>query len=210
MLGLIKKDFSIVKANLKTMILIFVVYFIMMMQGNLEVSFIIPIIGIMLFITTFSYDDFNNWNAYAVTFPNGRKNVVRAKYVASIILIFILSILSLILTIITESVKKNSIDMANIGASLIGTILSVVIIVSLLYPIIFKFGSTKGRIILFTIVFAVAGIIGVIANFIDISGVISKINIIENYLYIAIPLISIALLGISYLVSNKIYKDKEF
>ena len=70
MLGLIKKDFFMIKSNLKTMIIIFIAYFIMMIQGNLEMTFIIPIIGIILFISTFSYDDFNNWNSYVVTIPN--------------------------------------------------------------------------------------------------------------------------------------------
>ncbi len=153
MLGLVKKDLFIVKANLKTMIIIFIAYFIMMLQGNLEMAMIIPIIGIIMFISTFSYDDFNNWNSYAITFPNGRKNVVRAKYIASIILIFILAMLSLLIQVISEYVRLNSININNIISALSGSILSVILIVSILYPIIFKFGSVKGRIILFLVVF---------------------------------------------------------
>lgn len=80
MLGLIKKDFLIIKANLKSMVITFIVYLMLAFQGTFDVTFIIPIIGIMLFISTFSYDDFNNWNSYAVTLPDGRRNVVRAKY----------------------------------------------------------------------------------------------------------------------------------
>jgi len=36
------------------------------------------------------------------------------------------------------------------------------------------------------------------------------INELDNYALIAIPIISIILLGISYLISNKIYQNKEF
>lgn len=82
MLGLIKKDFLLIKANSKSMVIIFIVYLMLAFQGIFDVTFIVPLIGIMLFISTFSYDDFNNWNSYAVTLPNGRKNVVRAKYIA--------------------------------------------------------------------------------------------------------------------------------
>ena len=117
MLGLVKKDLFIVKANLKTMIIIFIAYFIMMLQGNLEMAMIIPIIGIIMFISTFSYDDFNNWNSYAITFPNGRKNVVRAKYIASIILIFALAMLSLLIQVISEYVRLNSININSINIS---------------------------------------------------------------------------------------------
>ena len=37
----------------------------------------------MMFISTFSYDEFNNWNSYVATLPNGRKNAIIAKYIAT-------------------------------------------------------------------------------------------------------------------------------
>ena len=165
MLGLIKKDFLIIKANLKSMVITFIVYLMLASQGTFDVTFIIPIIGIMLFISTFSYDDFNNWNSYAVTLPDGRRNVVRAKYIASIILTVVLGIIALAIGIGISYIKTNAINLNEIISSLMGTVLSSVIIIALLYPIVFKFGATNGRIIL---------------------------------------------LGISYLISNKIYKSKEF
>lgn len=210
MLGLIKKDFLLIKSNLKSMVIISIVYLILAFQGTFDVTFIVPLIGIMLFISTFSYDDFNNWNAYAVTLPDGRKNVVTAKYIASIILTVILGIISLILGIVINYTKTNSINLEEIISSLMGTILSSVIIISLLYPIVFKFGATNGRIILFAVVFGVAGIGALIAQFIDMTPIINMINKLDNCLIIAIPIISIILLGISYLISNKIYQIKEF
>ena len=137
---------------------IFVIYIMLAFQGTFDVTFIIPLIGIMLFISTFSYDDFNNWNSYAVTLPNGRKNVVRAKYIASIILTIILAIVSLTIGIGISYTKTNSINLDEIISSLMGTMLSSIIIISLLYPIVFKFGATNGRIILFAVVFGIAGI----------------------------------------------------
>ena len=54
-------------------------------------------------------------------------------------------------------------------SSVLEIVLSIVIIISVLYPIMFKFGSTNGRIILFVVVFAFVAIIGFVANYIDIS-----------------------------------------
>lgn len=210
MLGLIKKDFLLIKANLKSIIIIFVIYIMLAFQGTFDVTFIIPLIGIMLFISTFSYDDFNNWNSYAVTLPDGRKNVVRAKYIASIILTIILVAIALVIGIGISYTKTNSINLDEIISSLMGTMLSSVIIISLLYPIVFKFGATNGRIILFAVVFGIAGIGALIAQFIDMTPIINIINELDNYLLIVIPIISIILLGISYLISNKIYQSKEF
>lgn len=210
MLGLIKKDFLLIKANLKSMIIIFVIYIMLAFQGTFDVTFIIPLIGIMLFISTFSYDDFNNWNSYAVTLPNGRKNVVRAKYIASIILTIILAAVALTIGIEISYTKTNSINLDEIISSLMGTMLSSIIIISLLYPIVFKFGATNGRIILFAVVFGIAGIGALIAQFVDTTPIINMINRLDSYSLIAIPIISAILLGISYLISNKIYQNKEF
>lgn len=211
MLGLIKKDFLLIKANIKSMIIIFAIYLILAFQGTFDVTFIVPLIGIMLFIATFSYDDFNNWNSYAVTLPNGRKNVVRAKYIASIILTIILVIISFIISIAINYIKANSINFEEIISSLMGTILSVVIIISLMYPIVFRFGSTNGRIIVFAVVFGIAGISALIARFVDMTHVINMLNgLLDNYLFITIIAISIIVLGISYLISNTIYQNKEF
>lgn len=210
MLGLVKKDFLLLKANLKTMIIIFIVYLIMIFQGLFDAPFVVPLIGIMLFISTFSYDDFNKWNSYAITLPNGRKNVVKAKYIASIILTVILAILALLLSVMVSYIKTNGINLDETISSLMGTILSSVIIISFLYPIVFKFGATNGRIIMFAFVFGIAAVVGLIANFVDMSFAINLINKLDNCLYIAIPLISVILLGVSYLISNKIYQNKEF
>lgn len=210
MFGLIKKDFLLIKANLKSMMIVFIVYLVLTFQGTFDVTFIVPLIGIMLFISTFSYDDFNNWNSYAVTLPNGRKNVVRAKYIASIILTVILGIGALAIGIGISYTKTNSINLDEIISSLMGTMLSSIIIITLLYPIVFKFGATNGRIILFAVVFGIAGIGAFIAQFVDMTFIINMINRLDSYSLIAIPIISVILIGISYLISNKIYQSKEF
>lgn len=210
MLGLIKKDFLIIKANLKSMVITFIVYLMLAFQGTFDVTFIIPIIGIMLFISTFSYDDFNNWNSYAVTLPDGRRNVVRAKYIASLILTVVLGIIALAIGIGISYIKTNAINLNEIISSLMGTALSSITIISLLYPIVFKFGATNGKIILFAVVFGIGGIVALVSNFIDMTSVINMINGLDNYSLIAIPIISVILLGISYLISNKIYQNKEF
>ena len=106
--------------------------------------------------------------------------------------------------------KTNSINLDETISSLMETVLSSVIIISLLYPIVFKFGATNGRIILFVVVFGAAGIGALIAQFVDMTSIINMINRLDSYLLIAIPIISVILIGISYLISNKIYQSKEF
>lgn len=210
MLGLIKKDLLLIKANLKSMLIIFIVYLLLAFQGTFEVTFVVPLIGVMLFISTFSYDDYNHWNAYAITLPDGRKNVVRAKYITSILLIIFLGITSLFLLVGIDLIKANSFNLEEMTSSLMGTILASTLIISLFYPFLFKYGSTNGRIILFVFAFVVAAIGTIASSFFDISSIIHELNILDKYFLFLIPLFSIILLGISYFISNKIYKSKEF
>lgn len=210
MIGFIKKDLFMIKANLKTFLIIFVLYLILAIQGSFDITFVIPLIGIMLFITTFSYDDYNNWNAYVATIPNGRKNAVRAKYITSIILMITLAIISFVMAMGIDYFIKNQMYIEQNLSSVLGIVLSIVIIISVLYPIMFKFGSTNGRIILFVVVFAFAAIIGFVANYTDISFNIKALEMLEKYVYIAVPAVSVILLTISYLISSRIYQNKEF
>lgn len=87
MIGLVKKDLLVIKSNLKIILAVLVALLLLTSQeGGSSAIFILPIIGVMMFISTFSYDEFNNWNSYVATLPNGRKNAIIAKYIATTII----------------------------------------------------------------------------------------------------------------------------
>ena len=208
MVGLIKKDLLMIKSNLKMVLIMLVVFFIMALQGEFDISFVPPFIVVMLFMSTFSYDEFNKWDAYAVTLPNGRKNVVKSKYVASLIL----TIVTIILTIILNSLVgliNNNLEFDKFISTIMGCVFGVILIQSIMYPFIFKYGMEKGRIGLFVISFAIVGIIG-LSSVLKINIPTNVVTFFDNYWFVIIPLISIVLLLISYKISEKIYLKKEF
>ncbi|MCI6627373.1 MAG: ABC-2 transporter permease [Tenericutes bacterium] len=209
MVGLIKKDLLMIKSNLKMVLIMLVVFFIMSLQGEFDISFVPPFIVVMLFMSTFSYDEFNKWDAYAVTLPNGRKNVVKSKYVASLIL----TIVTIILTIILNSLVgliNNNLEFDKFISTIMGCVFGVILIQSIMYPFIFKYGMEKGRIGLFVISFAIVGIIGLLSSVLKINIPTNVVTFFDNYWFVIIPLISIVLLLISYKISEKIYLKKEF
>ncbi len=98
MYGLIKKDLLMIKQNLKILMLVFIIFLGMTIMNESNMTFLLPFMAVMISISTFSYDQFNKWDAYAITLPNGRKNVVRAKYLSTLIFVilsFLISIVSL-------------------------------------------------------------------------------------------------------------------
>lgn len=206
MLGLIKKDLLIVKSNLKVLIIIFIAFAFMGFKGDFETSFFIPFMCIMVFVSTFSYDDFNNWNPYAITFPSGRKNIVKSKYIASLLLVLVSAIIGLIISFAV----KGTIDVESIVPSLIGSLFSISVIMSVMYPLIFKYGSEKGRIILFTSIIIFSLVATSIYHFVNLDNLQGVFNFIENVGIVIIPILSAVFLVISYYISKAIYLKKEF
>lgn len=209
MVGLIKKDLLMIKSNLKMVLIMLVVFFIMALQGEFDISFVPPFIVVMLFMSTFSYDEFNKWDAYAVTLPNGRKNVVKSKYVASLILTLVTIILTIILNSLVGLINNN-LEFDKFISTIMGCVFGVILIQSIMYPFIFKYGMEKGRIGLFVISFAIVGIIGLLSSVLKINIPTNVVTFFDNYWFVIIPLISIVLLLISYKISEKIYLKKEF
>lgn len=207
MKGLIKKDFYIIKQNMKYILLFLAVFGIIALEGD-DILYFIPVFLItMIFITTFSYDDYNNWNAYAVTLPNGRKNVVKSKYIASITLTVFATLITYILSVIIGAINGN-LDLSNMTSLILSGLFSVVLIQAIMYPLIFKFGAEKGRIWLFVGVFLSVTIISIIFKNISIPA--SIITFFSNYYVILLLSFIVVAMTISYIVSKKIYSKKEF
>ncbi|MDO4377835.1 MAG: ABC-2 transporter permease [Erysipelotrichia bacterium] len=209
MLGLIKKDILIIKSNLKLIIVMLSVFFIMSLQKDFDISFIPPFIVVMLFISTFSYDEYNKWDAYAVTLPNGRKNVVKAKYLASLILILLAVIITILLNCLS-SIINNHWEFNEFISGLIGGTFVTILIQAIMYPLIFKLGIEKGRICLFALTFILTGLITLFSKLVKFRIPIDLIVFFNNYWYIILPLFLIIILSVSYKISEKIYSTKEF
>lgn len=209
MLALIKKDLLLMKNNLKLIGIMLIIFFFMAMQGTYDLAFLPAMICIMIFMSTFSYDEYNKWDAYAITMPNGRKNIVKSKYIATLILVGISIIITLVLNITIGYINKN-LDLEQIISIMSGCLLAIIIIESILYPIIFKFGIEKGRIGLFIVVFGIVSIISGLSKVLNVETPINFINFIEKYWFIIIPIIAIIFLIISYKISERIYLKKEF
>lgn len=210
MLGLIKKDLLMIKSNIKTLFIILVVYGVMAYQGQMDLSFILPFMSVMMMISTFSYDTYNKWDAYASCLPNGRQNSVRAKYIATLLLIIITTAIVTILMIAIAYARTKSIDLESVFSTVLGTAFATIILQSLMYPSIYKFGVEKARIGIFIVVFGIAIVGGIIAKYIDFKPMFQVLDNLGNYWMIILPVVMILVLYLSYKISEGIYKKKEY
>lgn len=210
MLGLIKKDLLVMKNNLKYFLLMILVFAFFSRESN--IIYFIPIfISIMIFITTFSYDDYNKWNTYAITLPLSREKIVLAKYLTSLLLMVGTVLITFLLSFVIDTIN-HSFDFDEVFPMIFGGLFALVLLQSFMYPLIYKFGTEKGRIGLFVGVFAVSGLVGYLVNHvkIDTTAFTGFIQFFNQYGILLLSIVMVILFVGSYFVSKRIYLKKEF
>lgn len=210
MLGLIKKDLMIMRNNLKYFLLMILVFSFFAKESN--IIYFIPIfISIMIFITTFSYDDYNKWDTYAITLPLSREKIVLAKYMTSLLLMVGTVLITFLLSFVIDTIN-HSFDFDEVFPMIFGGLFALVLLQSFMYPLIYKFGTEKGRIGLFVGVFAVSGLVGYLVNRvkIDTTALTGFIQFFNQYGILLLSIAMVILFVGSYFVSKRIYLKKEF
>lgn len=210
MIGFIKKDLAMIKSNLKLLEILIIVYTIMGLMDKMDISFVLPFMCVMIMISSFSYDNYNKWDAYSISLPNGRKNSVKSKYIITILMTLIVSIIMIILSFIISYLNTQTINYEQILVTMFGTIFGTLLVLTFMYPIIYKFGIEKARIGIFLLVFGIVIIVSSLANFVDFSKVLKFLAFLEDYLIIILIIVSIIMVYGSYKISEKIFSKKEF
>lgn len=210
MLGFVKKDLAMIRSNIKIIALLIIFYIVIGFNDNMDISFILPFMSFMIMISTFSYDEFNKWDAYASTLPSGRKNNVKSKYLTTLLILVVTTIIVIILSFLISYIHTKAIDYQIILLSMLGNIFATLTLLSFMYPIIFKFGIEKARIAIFIIVFGIVILGGILLKYVDLSSILNSFSFMENYAVPVIIILSILFIYISYIISLKIQLKKEY
>lgn len=210
MIGLVKKDLLMLKNNFKSLIVTLVIYISYSFMFDMDMSFLFPFMIFMLSLSTFSYDDLNNWDGFASTLPKGRTNVVKSKYLTTVSLLIIATIIGFLMTLIIGNIKNNPFNIKETISSTFGILFGISIMLSILFPIIFKFGNEKARIAMITVGLSIAGIVLLFTKVIKLDFSLDIIKNVEKFLPIICLALSTLMITISYNIAKKIYSKREF
>ncbi len=210
MIGFIKKDVAMIKSNFKLLGILIVVYTIMGLYGKMDISFILPFMSVVIMISTFSYDNFNKWEEYASTLPDGRRCCVKSKYITTLLMILITSIIVIILSFIISYINTKTINYEQTFVSMLGTVFGTLLVLSFMYPVIYKFGVEKARIGIFITVFGIVIIGDLLVKYINFTNIMKILNNMNEYILILLLILScIIFIYVSYRISLKIHLHKE-
>ncbi|RDU22490.1 ABC-2 transporter permease [Anaerosacchariphilus polymeriproducens] len=203
MIGLILKDIMNLKKQAKIYILLLAFYGFLA-YSNKEMSMVtvmICLLNVMLSVTALAYDEKANWEKYALSMPITRKDLIMSKYCLGLLGLGFGVLVSIAFSLIIPGVNTKVNNLMILYASLAG-----LGALSILFPLLFKFGVEKGRLMMMLMFFLPT--VGIV--------LFSKLNLpppsIETIeiIKIGIPIFVILLFVISIIVSNIIYKKKEF
>lgn len=218
MKGLLIKDFKLLKVQKNFFLLILCIAIGMIVFTNDASSFMIgflSFVGTLFTLSSISYDEFDNGNAFLFSLPITRKSYVTEKYGFGMILGSSFWALGTLMVIMKEVITSKYLSIDTIMAAF--TILPIVFIVlAVILPFQLKFGGEKGRIAMIGavgIVFVIGIIITKITdalskNLISLFNQLSALNM-AIFILAAIGIASI-MLFISYRISLSIMKKKEF
>ena len=209
MKGLILKDFLLIKGNARTILIFLLVFGLIALEGNDFLYFVPAFINMMMFMTTFSYDEYNKWDAYAISLPIKKKELVLSKYVGSILLLAV-ALLGTFLIAFLVGLVNQDFDIQKTLSLLLGCGESILLLQAFMYPLLIKFGVEKGRIGLFVGIFLGSFLIGFVLQNVSLSIPESVVVFLNQYLPWLLGIGLGIVLILSYEIAKRIYLKKEF
>lgn len=219
MRGLIIKDFLYLKNTWKNLIIIFIgSILISVALGNYLLAICaLPLILLTSTINTFQTDEYFNTDSYTLSLPLSRREIITARFIYTFIMVIISFFVGLVIYyLIHFTIKPNynglNYDMLKYLIMLEGTSL---LVDSIFYPIIYKVGCEKSRLVLLSIVMLLLGVGSVLSvyinifdkDFIDFVAIINYIQ--KNGIKVLSVLVLVSTI-ISYILSNIFYKKRDF
>lgn len=217
MTGLIAKDFLVSKRSLKAYFGIMIFYAVLTFMGVFNISFVTAFVSVMLImlpIGAFSYDEAAKWDRYAMALPLGRRAVVGARYLFTLLVTLISLALALLSGVAVSVTGQGS--FIEVMVTAFATLASGLLVSDLLLPLCYKLGAERARPYLYAIIFIPIIILFLAFRMgvhIDTSW-LDRLALSSPGALLALSalpvLAALALMFVSYLISCRVAANKEY
>lgn len=208
MLGLVYKDLMVMRRTLLLYGAMGIVYGIIAIYGDQYgmVFALMMIVSAMVPVSAISYDERSKWDKIVNTMPLSRKEVVLSKYLLAILLTAISSVIIFAFYMLVPEMPLE--EKAVITAVMA---MMAMIYQAALMPVMFKFGSEKGRTMMLAILFVPTVLIFAIGemNIIDANAAISFLERNEAMIPYLMAGFVLVIYSLSMALSVKIYEKKD-
>ena len=213
MIGMVYKDFLVLRKQISYYFIFLAVYAGLVVAGVFDASILsalVVVIGMMLPMTSIAYDDLARWDKYAAATPAGRRGMVTAKYLFSLLSLLATALLVLALALVLSLLNIAEAAPLELLFSTLACVGVALLLESVIIPVLFKFGAEKSRAISITIFVAIFGGFFLAVSALEKSG---PLPAPPAWFLGALPLLLVmAVIGglaISYFISQGIMAKKE-
>lgn len=211
MKGLLYKDFCVLKKQVKILIVFVVFYAIWSVTAKIPsmMGTMVILLSIMMPISSMSYDEAGQWYRYAFSLPISRRTLVLSKYMLG----FLTALGGLVVSAIGNLVILSLTNWENALESwiTIGAFLEIgVIFLSILIPVLFKFGVEKGRLLIIAVAVIPSMLVTLLAGAVKDTGIFTFGEEIFKAILYASPLFTLAIFLVSFRISVGVCKKKEY
>lgn len=208
MLGLVYKDLMVMRRTLLLYGAMGIVYGIIAIYGDQYgmVFALMMIVSAMVPVSAISYDERSKWDKIVNTMPLSRKEIVLSKYVLAILLTAISSVIIFAFYMLVPEMPLEEKAVTTAVMAMMAMLYQ-----AALMPVMFKFGSEKGRTMMLAILFVPAVLIFAIGemNIIDVNTAISFLERNEAMIPYLMAGFVLAIYSLSMALSVKIYEKKD-
>ena len=208
MLGLVYKDLMVMRRTLLLYGAMGIVYGIIAIYGDQYgmVFALMMIVSAMVPVSAISYDERSKWDKIVNTMPLSRKEIVLSKYVLAILLTAISSVIIFAFYMLVPEMPLEEKAVTTAVMAMMAMLYQ-----AALMPVMFKFGSEKGRTMMLAILFVPAVLIFAIGemNIIDVNAAISFLERNEAMIPYLMAGFVLAIYSLSMALSVKIYEEKD-
>lgn len=210
MLALLYKDLYTMKKYAKTLLAVLVFYLALAFLGQ-SVNFISSMsvfFFVMIGISSFSYDQYSKWDKYCISLPVSRRQMVGSKYVLTLLLLAF----GLVFGMGMGGIVSLWVDisfMEDILFSCLGSGVAVIFMVSILFPLLYRFGVEKSRLLLLAVCFVPVILILAFTKWAQQAGIPMPSEETFLFWFKLAPVGAVLLFIASYFLSVRIFCQKE-
>lgn len=214
MMGYVRKDFLLMRKQMRTYGVILLVYGAISAAGVWEsyiLSGFVVLVTLMCPLSAMAFDQVSRWDSYACTLPGGARNAVRGRYVYTAVIALGSVLICGALCLLIHAFGLLSDDPLEMVAATVTTGLVSLLMASITLPLCYRFGVERGR-TLMTLVFVVAfvAIVGSAGFLFPAIGAEERLQESAATLAVGLILVTVAAYFISCRISQRIYAQKEW
>lgn len=202
MKGLLLKDFYLLRKYCRAFIFMVIVFWAasLFAEDNAFLSTYPVLLASVMPVTLISYDEREKWNLYSAALPYSRGQIVSAKYLTgllSVLVVMVMTVGGQTARMVYQGVASPKSVLAMMAPFIVISLIGP----SVLLPIIYKFGTEKGRIAYYILIGVICG------SAVFIPAITDFMNLLRFPLVIAAA--TIVIYAGSWLLSIAIYRKKE-